>query len=147
MSTEIIFLTLSVANKLSVVCDVVENEFLNGNKVVVNVADETEGKNLDNMLWSWKQSTFIPHNFSDSLINHNQDPVLISSDVKENISYDTLILVHAAELEICNNYKKVIDFAEKYNPTKLETDRKRYKLYRDKKYKLAAMNPGEFLHK
>ena len=73
MSTEIIFLTLSVANKLSVVCDVVENEFLNGNKVVVNVADETEGKNLDNMLWSWKQSTFIPHNFSDSLVNHNQE--------------------------------------------------------------------------
>ena len=147
MLTEIIFLTLSVANKLRVVCDVIESEFSKGNKIVVNVSDGDEGNNLDNMLWSWKQSTFIPHNFSDSLVNNNQDPVLISSDIKENISYDTLILVHPAELEICNYYKKVIDFAEKYNPTKLETDRKRYKLYRDKKYKIETLNPGEFLHK
>ena len=55
--------------------------------------------------------------------------------------------MYPTELEICNYYKNVIDFAEKYNPTKLETDRKRYKLYREKKYKLEALNPGEFLHK
>ncbi len=147
MSTEIIFLTLSVANKLRVVCDVVDDEFSIGNKVVINVSDENEGKTLDNMLWSWKQSSFIPHNFADSLTESNQDPVLIATDISENISYDTLILVHPADLEICNNYKRVIDFAEKYNPTKLETDRKRYKLYRDKKYTIETLNPGEFLHK
>ena len=147
MSTEIIFLTLSVANKMRVVCDVVESEFSKGNRLVINVSDATEGKNLDDMLWSWKQSTFIPHSFSDSLVNYNGDPVLITTDVKENISYETLILVHPTDLENCNYYKIVIDFAEKYNPTKLETDRKRYKLYRDKKYKIETLNPGEFLHK
>jgi DNA polymerase III subunit chi len=146
LSTEIIFLTLSVANKLRIVCDVVYNEFSHGNKVVINVSDENEGKTLDNMLWSWKQSSFIPHNFTASLTDNNQDPVLITTDVSENISYDTLVLVQPAELEICYNYKRVIDFAEKYNPTKLETDRKRYKLYRDKKYKIETLNPGEFLH-
>ncbi len=146
MSTEIIFLTLSVANKLRVVCDVVEREFSQGNKVVINIGDEKEAKTLDNMLWSWKQSTFIPHNYTESLDSAKKDPVLISNDVKDHISYDTLILVDPAELDICNNYSKVIDFAEKYNPTKLETDRKRYKLYRDKKYKIEALNPGEFLH-
>lgn len=147
MSTEIIFLTLSVANKLRVVCDVVDNEFSQGNKVVINVSDETEGKTLDNMLWSWIQSSFIPHNFTDSLINTNKDPVIIATDISENISFDTLILVHPAELDVCNNYKRVIDFAEKYNPTKLETDRKRYKLYRDKKIAVKTLNPGEYLHK
>jgi len=147
LSTEIIFLTLSVANKLRVVCDVVENEFEQNNKVVINVSDENEGKTLDNMLWSWKQSSFIPHDFTNTLTESNQDPVRIATDISENISYDTLILVNPAELDVCNNYKRVIDFAEKYNPTKLETDRKRYKLYRDKKYKIETINPGEFLHK
>lgn len=147
MSTEIIFLTLSVANKLRVVCDVVENEFSVGNKVVINVADDNDGKTLDNMIWSWKQSSFIPHNFTELLAGAKQDPVIISTNISENISYDTLVLVDPADLEICNTYKKVIDFAEKYNPTKLETDRKRYKLYRDKKYKIETLNPGEFLHK
>ena len=147
MSTEIIFLTLSVANKLRVVCDVVENEFSVGNKVVINVADDNDGKTLDNMIWSWKQSSFIPHNFTELLADAKQDPVIISTNISENISYDTLVLVDPADLEICNTYKKVIDFAEKYNPTKLETDRKRYKLYRDKKYKIETLNPGEFLHK
>jgi DNA polymerase-3 subunit chi len=136
-----------VANKLRVVCDVVENEFEQNNKVVINVSDENEGKTLDNMLWSWKQSSFIPHNFTNTLAESNQDPVRIAMDISENISYDTLILVNPAELDVCNNYKRVIDFAEKYNPTKLETDRKRYKLYRDKKFTIETLNPGEFLHK
>lgn len=145
--TEIIFLTLSVANKLRVVCDVVENEYSKGNTVIVYIKDENEAKSLDNMLWSWKQSSFIPHNFAPSLTQAKLDPVIISNDVSENLSYNTLVLVDPVAFELCNHYKKVIDFAEKYNPTKLESDRKRYKLYRDKNYKLKALNPGEFLHK
>ncbi len=140
-------MTLSVANKLRVVCDVVENEFALGNKVIINVKDEEEGKTLDNMLWSWKQSSFIPHSFTASLSDSMKDPVLITTDISENLSYNTLILVNPSEVENFNNYNTVIDFAEKYNPTKLETDRKRYKLYRDNKFTLETINPGEYLHK
>ena len=147
MPAKVIFLTLSVANKLRVVCDVVENEFTQGNKVVINVTDEEEGKTLDNMLWSWKQSSFIPHNYSESLSESPKDPVVIATDITKNISYDTLILVNPSDLENLNNYTTIIDFAEKYNPTKLESDRKRYKLYRDKKFTLESINPGEYLHK
>jgi DNA polymerase III subunit chi len=147
LSAKIIFLTLSVANKLRVVCDVVENEFLLGKKVVVNVSDEEEGKVLDNMLWSWKQSSFIPHSFVTSLTESTNDPVLITTDISENLSYETMILVNPSNIEKFNNYTTVIDFAEKYNPTKIETDRKRYKLYRDQKFIIETMNPGEYLHK
>ena len=147
MSTEVVFITLNVANKNRVVCDITEKEYESGNKAVIYVADEKEGKILDDMLWSWKQSTFIPHNFSESLQTAEKDPVIISTNISDSINYDTLILVQPTEPDICRIYKKVIDFAEKYNPTKLETDRKRYKLYRDQKFKLEALNPGEFLHK
>jgi DNA polymerase-3 subunit chi len=136
-----------VANKPRVVCDVVESEFSIGNKVVVNVSDEEEGKLLDNMLWSWKQSTFIPHSFVPSLSESTNDPVLITTDISENLSYDTMILVNPSNIESLENYNTVIDFAEKYNPTKIETDRKRYKLYRDQKFTIETMNPGEYLHK
>ena len=132
---------------MRVVCDVVENEFSQGNKVIINVSDENEGKSLDNMLWSWKQSSFIPHSFSISLSESTKDPVLITSDVSDDLSYDTLILVNPSNIEKFNSFKTVIDFAEKYNPTKIETDRKRFKLYRDQKFTIKTMNPGEYLHK
>ncbi len=147
MAAKIIFLTLSVANKLRVVCDVVENEFSQGNKVIINVSDEDEGKSLDNMLWSWKQSSFVPHSFAISLSESTKDPVLITSDVSDDLSYDTLILVNPSNIDKFNSFKTVIDFAEKYNPTKIETDRKRFKLYRDQKFTIKTMNPGEYLHK
>jgi DNA polymerase-3 subunit chi len=132
---------------MRVVCDITEKEYELGNKVVIYVSDEKEGKNLDNMLWSWKQSTFIPHNYSESLDSASKDPVIISTNISDNINYNTLILVQPTEPDICKTYNRIIDFAEKYNPTKLETDRKRYKLYRENKFKLEALNPGEFLHK
>jgi DNA polymerase-3 subunit chi len=147
LSTKIVFLTLSVANKLNVICDVTESEFSHGKTVVIYVSDEEEGKSLDNMLWSWKQSSFIPHSFIDSPSENNQDPVIITTNISDNKSYDTLILVNPSDPEYFINYKKVIDFADKYNPTKLESDRKRYKLYRDEKFTIETLNPGEYLHK
>lgn len=147
MNPKIIFLTLNVANKYRVVCDIVEHEFDNGIKTIVNVADEEEGKTLDNMLWSWKQSTFIPHNYVNTLAESNGDPVILTTEISTSTEYSTLILVNSTDIKNLKNFSTIIDFAEKYNPTKLESDRKRYKLYRDQNYEIATLNPGEYLHK
>ncbi|MFC2089107.1 DNA polymerase III subunit chi [Calditrichota bacterium] len=147
MADKIIFITLSVANKMRVVCDLIENEYMNGRRVIVNVADESEGKSLDQMLWSWKQSSFIPHAFVPELLDQSDDPVLITDNLYTNLSYDTLILVSPLPVEKFDWFHTVIDFAEKYNPTKIVADRDRFKLYRDKNIILETHNPGEYLHK
>lgn len=145
--SRIIFITLSVANKLRVVCDLVEQEYMNGNRVVINVADEDEGKSLDKMLWTWKQSSFIPHSFISDQSDFPEDPVLITDQIVKNTPYDTLILVSPTSIENFSGFEKVIDFAEKYNPTKIIADRDRYKMYRDKDFSIETCNPGEYLHK
>ncbi len=147
MAKKIIFLTLSTANKLRIVCDLVENEYMKGNRIIVNVVDENEGNSLDHMLWNWKQSSFIPHSFESDLSNQPDDPVLITNNLNENLSYDTLILVSPIPIEKFEWFNTVIDFAEKYNPTKIEIDRDRYKTYRDKKLTIETYKPGEYLHK
>jgi len=147
LANKIIFITLSVANKLRVVCDLVEQEYMNGNRVVINVADEEEGKSLDKMLWTWKQSAFIPHSFISDMSNHTDDPVLITDHIEKNIPYDILVLVSPTPIENFNGFQKVIDFAEKYNPTKIITDRERFKVYRENELAVETCNPGEYLHK
>lgn len=147
MADKIIFITLSVANKLKVVCDLVEVEYLKGKKVVINVTDSDEGKVLDQMLWSWKQSSFIPHSYVPDLSGQQDDPVLITDSLNENKSYDTLILVSPVSVENFEWFNLVIDFAEKYNPTKIVADRERFKMYREKKFVLETHNPGEYLNK
>ena len=84
--SRIIFITLSVANKLRVVCDLVEQEYMNGNRVVINVADEEEGKSLDKMLWTWKQSSFIPHIFISDQSDSPEEPVLITDQIESIIA-------------------------------------------------------------
>ncbi len=147
VANKIIFITLSVANKLRVVCDLVEQEYMNSNRVVINVADEDEGRALDKMLWTWKQSASIPHSYISDISNNTDDPVLITDQVDKNMSYDILILVAPVSIENFHGFQKIIDFAEKYNPTKIIADRERFKTYRENKLSIETCNPGEYLHK
>jgi len=145
LAAKIVFLTLSVANKLRIVCDLIEKEFLNGKKIIVNTVDEDEGNSLDRLLWTWKQSSFIPHSFIPQLTASADDPVIITTNLNIDLKYDTLILLNPTSFDIFDWFSTVIDFAEKYNQTKLVADRERYKEYRDKKFNIETFNPGEYI--
>ena len=147
MAAKIIFITLSVANKLRVVCDLIEKEYLDGKQIIVNVADEEEGNSLDRMLWTWKQSSFIPHRFVQDLTSPVDETIIITNNLNNDLKFDTLILISPTDLEKISWFDTIIDFAEKYNPSKLESDRNRYKEYRDNKLALETYNPGEYLNK
>ena len=147
MANKVDFIVLNSAIKSRIVCDLAEKCYLDGKRLVIYSDKNETNVSLDAMLWTWKQQSFIPHKCLDSLIEPHSEPLILTNQIETASGYDTLLLHDPLNIDIVNKFPNVIDFAEKYNPTKLETDRKRYKLYRDKKYKIEALNPGEFLHK
>ena len=58
---EVIFIILSIANKNLVVCDIVEKCIHQNMNVLILVEDVQEAKKYDQLLWTWKQASFIPH--------------------------------------------------------------------------------------
>lgn len=139
------FIKLSVNNKMRSVCDLVEKCFMNNEQVIVQVADRAQGMELDKLLWTWKQNSFIPHAMLNSEISGQEEPVLITDDLKKRPSGQRLILVDATLDTDISQFAEVIDFAEIYDKARLESSRLRYKKYRDSGYAMRDMLLGEFL--
>lgn len=145
MDTKIYFIVLNSPQKQKIVCDLVEKCYLEKKRVVINVKDQEEGERFDKLLWNWKQSSFVPHIYLNILRTSQLEPVLLTSQIESNPDYKILVVVEPVSTEIIKNFSIVIDFAEKYDATRLNQSRERYKSYRDGGFKIETMQPGEFL--
>lgn len=146
MSAEIVFIVLNSAVKSRIVCDLAEKCYLDKQRMVIYTKSEEECKIIDSLLWTWKQQSFVPHKYLDSLSNPQNEPIVLTTNIESAAGYDTVLLVDPLPIEIVSQFSKVIDFAEKYDSQGIELSRKRYKLYKDQNYNIATLQPGEFLH-
>jgi DNA polymerase-3 subunit chi len=141
----IFFLILESDNKKRIVCDITEKLYQAERRSVFFVKESALAKDLDRMLWIWKQSSFIPHVYSERLDNRYDEPVVITSQIDKVENFNTLILYDPAPLEVMSRFDLVVDFAEKYNQTSLLQSRERYRQYQKNEWPTESLPPGQFL--
>jgi DNA polymerase-3 subunit chi len=146
MTPEIVFIVLNSAMKPRIVCELAEKSYLNGKRVVIYAQSEAVCKQIDSLLWTWKQHSFVPHTYIDSLDSALIEPIVLTTNIDTPEGYDTILLVDPVPLEEVKKFNTVIEFAEKYDSHALQLSRKRYKLYRDHEFNIDTMQPGEYLH-
>ena len=125
----VLFIELKIASKNKYVCDIAEKLFQNN--ITVNIyAEEKDSAHLDNLLWTWKQESFIPHIINDGQQQPNGH-VIISSSTENLPATQAVILHDPLPHELLQNYRLIIDFAEIYHSDKKIASRKRFKVMRD----------------
>jgi DNA polymerase-3 subunit chi len=145
LEAKIYFIVLNSSQKQKVVCDLAEKCYQAGKRVVIFCEDQEKAKELDLLLWTWKQSSFIPHIYSATLETSFYEPILVTSQIGDSYNYNVLILSDTVTTETLNKFEIVIEFAEKYDLSRLNESRKRYKMYKSQDYQIETLQPGEFL--
>ena len=140
------FIVLNEANKHRIVCEIVEKLYTAGKRTIVHVTEESEGQKLDQMMWSWKQNSFVPHLYCNEVNQEFTEPVIIAKSIIKTDRFDSLLLVQPADIKIIQTFDTVFDFAEKYDLALVKKSRERYKLYQQENFKLNTYQPGEYLH-
>lgn len=144
-NTDVFFIELAVSNKAKYVCDIVEVFYNSKIPVDIYCAQKKDAVLLNQLLWSWKQDSFIPH----ALVDEREDEpvVLHSGDISES-GNGALVLFDSLDSEIFSKYKEVVDFAELYDKERLLASRARFKEIRDGgRYKIEFLKLGAFLQK
>ena len=144
-NTEVFFIELSVSNKVKYVCDIVEVFYSANVHVDIYCAQKKETVMLDQLLWSWKQDSFIPHAQAEE---RDDEPVILHSAEISGNGNGALIVFDPVDSNLFSDFKYVIDFAELYDKERLQASRKRYKEIRDGgRYKIEFLKLGAFLQK
>ncbi|MEE9345317.1 MAG: DNA polymerase III subunit chi [Methylococcales bacterium] len=125
-----------------VACRVAEKAYKLGQRVFILTSSTEETRTLDNLLWSFRQGSFVPH----TVIDENRQPstealsntVIISSSV---LASNATVLINLS-VDIPDNidtFERIVEIIDQNAQIK-QTGRQRYKAYQSKNIQLNTHN-------
>ena len=119
-------------------CRLLEKAYFAGNSVFVFCQCQEDAETLDELLWTFKEDSFIPHNLQHEgltppppiQIGHHQEPRGFS---------DVLLNLNPSIPPFYSNFKRVIELVSNETERK-ELGRKNYRFYRDNRCELFTHN-------
>ena len=124
------FIKLKTPERAHILCDLAEEFYLKGERVVVMVQDDNQGVSLDRFMWVWKKGSFVPHVYDNGSVEGYDEPVVIVAHEDNPNGAQVLILGCSCDVEFVRQFSHVIEFAETYDEALLEQSRERFKSYR-----------------
>ncbi len=119
-------------DRLALVCRIVEKAYNGGHRVYIHCADPQQARRVDELLWSFKQNSFVPHAM-DAV--DEPSPVHIGyADEPSNEGHED-VLINLAET-IPDFFSRFHRLAEVVDNGNREVGREHYRFYRERGYPL-----------
>lgn len=123
--------------RLRLTCRIVDKATQQDLHVFVNATSDDEARQLDELLWTFSQGSFIPHKIvREELAAEPLEPVLIGVNRAPGPGrWDVLINLAGEVPEFFSRYERVAEVVDA-NAERRERSRERYRFYRDRGYNL-----------
>ena len=131
MKTQVHFFILNKSNDLEKsICQIIKIYYKQKYKIVVKTNDKTLLSNLDAMLWTFEQISFIPHCTRD---NFDKDASVLLCDDKYDYdadNYNVLFNLNMEEKEKNNDFQIIIEIVTQ-NKSQKDYAREKYTYYKN----------------
>ena len=132
--TQVNFYTLPSSElqaRLQFVCRLTEKAFSLGHRIHIQTDSEQQSKLLDDLLWEYAPSSFIPH----SSVNSDNEPVSIGTDLAAAIHADVLINLGEQPCQVEDRFSRINEVISS-DKDSIEQGRDRYRYYKGKSYRI-----------
>ena len=120
-------------------CRLAEKACGQGLKVYVHTATEGEALHLDELLWTFRDGSFLPHAIAKGTDPDSTEsesvPVLVGHDHEPSTHTDVLINLGAEVSRFFGRFERVAELVDQ-RPEQLALSRERYRFYRERGYEL-----------
>lgn len=117
-------------DRLRTACRVVEKAYLAGNTVLVWHTDLEELREFDELLWTFGDGSFVPHE-AITASGFTSAPVLLTSAPTPPGGYDVLVNLAAEVPECVAGARRVAEFIDG-DPDRRQAGRARFRAYKDR---------------
>lgn len=135
----------NVENKFQKVAELAEKISAQGRQLYVFAPEVTFAQQLDDYLWTYSSSCFLPHMMADSEYDGLQpdmsEQVSFLIDCKaNNLQHDDVIINFAVEVPVFfSRFLRLIEVVGQYETDKIAA-RKRFRLYREQGYNIQSFD-------
>ena len=119
---------------LQLACRIAEKAYSKQNRVYVNVNDEGQAKKLDDLMWVFRQGSFIPHCQANDE-NAPQAAVVIGFGALPQVEPEVLINLADEVPNFFTRFERVAEIVSGDEATRNHA-RSRFKYYRERGYPL-----------
>ena len=117
--------------RLRVTCRLCKKIHALGHTIFVQIPDLEQARILDDLMWTFDQSAFIPHGLHDSRGSGTGFPVTIGQLPPPNSGFNVLISLLDEVPEHYDQYPRVVELVDN-TPQDKARARDRFRVYRDK---------------
>jgi len=118
-------------------CRVADKAFRNGHRVYVLASDGRQAEELDQLMWTFSQGSFTPHETYAGTIENEQTPILIGTGDAPESWHDILITLTEDVPPFFSRFERVIEIVGQDENQK-KNARDRFRFYRDRGYALQS---------
>jgi DNA polymerase-3 subunit chi len=133
--TQVDFYVLEPAaggSRHALACRIVEKAWSQGHRVLVHCASAEEARQVDRLLWTHRDQSFVPHGLlgaADPALN----PVLVAHGGEAGEEHDVLVNLAPAAPVCFSRFTRVAEPVDN-DPEARAAGRERFKFYRDRGY-------------
>lgn len=125
--------------RLQFVCRLVEKAWRAGKRMLIHVADSATAEQLDQLLWSFRADSFLPHARLPAAV---RVPVQIGCGQDSGDHHDLLINLGSEIPPFFSRFERVVEVVIQ-QPQQLAASRERFRFYRDRGYALETHDMGK----
>lgn len=133
--TRVDFYILADARPLGrerVACRLAEKAYQRDHKLYIHTASGAEARSLDELLWTFRQHSFIPH---ACFTNGETEPVLIGNGGEPPADRSILVNLDAEVPLFFSRFERVMEIIDA-DPERRAQGRNRFRFYQDRGYPL-----------
>lgn len=121
-------------DKYFISCRIAEKAWKNGNRIMIQTSSETEAKHLDQLMWTFRDQSFVPHALLP-VADQKTTPVIIGWGTEAGGENDVLINLGNEIPAFFSSFQRVIEIVDT-DPEHRAISRDHFRFYRDRGYPL-----------
>lgn len=115
-------------------CRLIEKAHAEGHRVYWRLPDEAACRAADELLWTFRQGSFVPHAMTPALAgDEDPTPVVLGTDDPPPGFDDVLVNLHPEVPDFFSRFERA---AEIVTPDTRDAGRRRYRFYQERGYPL-----------
>lgn len=131
--------TADAEQRLKMVCRLANKVQRLGHRILVLTESEPDSRKLDTMMWTWSQSSFLPHAVFDPQDPYSElHPVLISQQPHESYT-DILINLQDSPVIEQGSYHRILEVVDKDDKVRIR-GKEKYRAYKDNNFNVNTHN-------
>lgn len=138
--TEISFYHLTTSPLEKALPKLLERAFSGGYKVCLLAESEARVEQLNQLLWTYEESSFLPHGSEKDEQPENQ-PILLST-VPNSLNNANLLVVTDGR-SVNEPYDRILDIFDGKNPEATASARERWKVYKSAGHEISYFSQNE----